>query len=134
MKIALSNRDAEILSILLKNFKDNWKYRSLLELAVSYQDKDSVKVLLNSITYNEYDLEIPLNIAVKNNDVELVSLLLAQGANVNIIHEDHTVLDITNNEEIIKVLKIYGAKTKLELNEEALIKEKEQRIYEESGI
>jgi hypothetical protein len=60
----------------------------------------------------------PLVMAVKKNNVSLVNLLLTKGANVNIIEDGKSILEIAcelKNPYIIKSLKDYGASGECEL-------------------
>jgi len=60
----------------------------------------------------------PLVLAVKENNVKLVNLLLDKGANVNILEDGKSILEIAcelKNPYIIKSLKDYGASGKCEL-------------------
>jgi ankyrin repeat protein len=58
----------------------------------------------------------PLYRSVENDNKYLVKIFLEHHANVNMITFGKTPLDIAKSEEIITLLKFYGAKTSAELN------------------
>ena len=100
--------------------------KSLLEIAVENNDKEIVSLLLNESSNINFDDGKLLTIAIKNSDKEIVSLLLEKGANVNLVNDGKTPLDFAKDEEIITLLRKHGAKTKAEIDEENRIKAEEK--------
>ena len=55
--------------------------------------------------------------AVNNGDKQAAQVAIENGADINLVSDNVTPLDIAKNEEIISLLKSHGAKTKAELDE-----------------
>lgn len=111
---------AIILVNVLKNVKAN-KLRKNLIKAVKMRDKETVqKLIQKGANINQCQDEIPLEFAIVNSDKEMVSFLIEHGADVNALHYEKTMLDFAKDKEIITILKNHNAKTKKELDKEAL--------------
>ena len=115
--------------------KEEEKERNLVD-AVNKGDKETVLKLIeksndaNSIDWNNENHKYLLQIAVENNDKEMVSLLIDKGADVNLGWEK-TPLDCAKDEEIISILKSYGAKTQSEVDLDLRKAEEKQRVARE---
>lgn len=103
--------------------------------AVKEGNKQTVQELMekggnaNYIGYVSSDKKSLLEIAVENNDKEMVALLIEEGADVNYKYP----LDLAKNEEIIEILKSNGAKTKAEVEEEKRAEEERKRLKAEES-
>lgn len=119
----------------MRKKEEEQKERNLVD-AVNKGDKETVRNLIeksndaNSIDWNNEEHKYLLQIAVENNDKEMVSLLIDKGADVNLGWEK-TPLDCAKDEEIISILKSYGAKTKSELDLDLRRAEEKQRATRE---
>lgn len=113
---AIKRKDKQTIeNILNKNLFNNLH----IDTAVEIGDTEIVSLLLTKVSDLKSIGSKLLVIAVKNNDKEMISLLIQNGANVNLKYEDKSPLDYAKDEEIITILKKYGAKTKREIDEEA---------------
>ena len=113
---AIKRKDKQTIeNILNKNLFNNLH----IDTAVEIGDTEIVSLLLTKVSDLKSIGSKLLVIAVKNNDKEMISLLIQNGANVNLKYEDKTPLDCAKNEEMITLLRNHGAKTKKELDEEA---------------
>lgn len=107
--------------------------------AVNRGDKSKVQELLKTdvdVDYMGYispRYKTLLEIALENNDKEMVILLIEKGANVNLDNDGKCPLDYANNEEIIALLRSHGAKTKEEIEEEKRAEEERKRLEAEES-
>ena len=86
-----------------------------LEIAIENNDKEMVSILADKCELN-YVRNNPLSIAIKNGYKDIISILIANGADVNF--ENARALDFTEEDDIIKLLRSNGAKTSEEIEEE----------------
>ena len=122
LSIAIENNDKAMVSILLDKIYDlNYNPENPLVIATQKGFKEIVSLLIDkgaNVNYGDRNL---LYIAVKNNDKEMVSTLVQKGADINKLYEGKPPLDYAKNEEVIALLKSYGAKTKKEIDEDAKV-------------
>lgn len=113
---AIKRKDKQTIeNILNKNLFNNLH----IDTAVEIGDTEIVSLLLTKVSDLKSIGSKLLVIAVKNNDKEMISLLIQNGANVNLKYEDKSPLDYAKDEEIITLLRNYGGKTKEEIDKEA---------------
>ncbi len=113
---AIKRKDKQTVENILNEKLFNVLY---IDTAVEIGDTEIVSLLLTKVSDLKSIGSKLLVIAVKNNDKEMISLLIQNGANVNLKYEDKTPLDCAKNEEMVTLLRNHGAKTKKELDEEA---------------
>jgi hypothetical protein len=110
--------------------------------AILQGNSNMVKLLIDSgvdidniIIYG--NIVIPLIIAIKRDNIEIVKLLLSNGANTNIIEDKKTILEIAceiKNPSMIMLLKEYGASGECDLGPVKRIIIKEEKEEEKPKI
>lgn len=134
-----------IIGVIISAIKDNKreederkrieienKKNSDLFMALREKDSQTARNLIEDGAYVDY-VEVDnqrkksvLQLAIENNDKEMVSFLIEKGADVNLIIDGKTPLDYAKDEETISLLRSHGAKTKGELDEYNKIKAEEK--------
>lgn len=126
-QIVIAIGDSNFMREIRDNEKKEIEEKKNRDLFISLKEKDSqtARNLIEdgvNVNYIGEDSQIEksvLQLAIENNDKEMVTLLLEKGANVNLVTNGKTPLDCAQDEEVITILKKYDAKTKKELDEEA---------------
>lgn len=114
--VAIKNGYKDMVSLLIEKGADvNFHSPMCLIAAINTGNKEIVTFLLeNGAKVDEgKDSATPLIVAIQNKDKDLVSLLLKKGANPNFMM-DKMPLDVAKEEDIVALLRSYGAKTKEE--------------------
>lgn len=122
--IALIKKDREIVEMLLirgANFEEEFEERDALFWAIEKGYKEIIKILLDrkkvdvNCVINAATGDTSLICAVRNNSKDIVAILLAHGANVNVKNKNgETSLSVAPNREI-KDLLLSASTAKLSL-------------------
>lgn len=138
IQIAVDNNSEEMVSLLIesgaaKQILEKNKYdinTSILKNAVKNNNEKIVSLLIK-IMDDRYDSEKLLLMAVENGDKNIVSLLVKNKSHIDSLYNGNSLLEFTDNEEIIEILKQHGVKTKAELDKETEERATEQKKRQE---
>lgn len=107
--IAIRNNNKEIIDLLLKNAVKPAKHALLLNVikdAVEKNDENTIKRLINDKHDISNVVELPLKIAIRNNNESMVDLLLRYGTNINATVLESAIAQYDKNQNFNLIQKL----------------------------